>query len=177
MEPVRGQDAVARVTGLISPKHQVHGYSIDLTAKQIYSLDPSGQVDFGGTEYAPGARHPMASLQRHKEDRYSWWDLPRGCYAVEFNESVALEPNEFAIIEPDERLLRCGATHGTTFLRGQGERLETLLMVGTMSMQIKQNARVSRVRIFRFGEAPGPAAAAPKRATKKKIPSKRGSRR
>ena len=155
MEPVRGQDAAARVTGLVSPKHQVHGYSIDLTAKQIYELDPSGQVDFGGTEYVAGGRHPMASLRRHKEDRYSWWDLARGCYVVEFNENVALEPNEIAILEPDERLMRCGAMHSTSFVRGQGERLETLLVVGKMSMQIKQNARISRVRIFRFGEPPG----------------------
>ena len=168
MEPVGGQEAAARITGLISPKHQVHGYSIDLTAKQIYSLDPSGQVDFGGTEYAPSARHPVSSLRRHKEDKYYWWDLSRGCYVLEFNESLALEPNEIAIVEPDERLLRCGATHGTTFLRGQGERLESLMIVGTMSVQIKQNARVSRVRVFRFGAAPAAASPAAKPAAKKK---------
>jgi len=172
MEPVSGQEAAARLTGMISAKHQVHGYSIDLTAKQIYGLDPSGQVDFGGTEYAPSTRHPMASLQRHKEDKYSWWDLARGCYMLEFNENLALAPNEFAIIEPDERLLRCGATHGTIFLRGQGERLETLLTVGTMSVQIKQNARVSRVRVFRFGAAAAIHAA--EGSIKEKTGAKRG---
>jgi len=163
MEPVRGQQAAARITGMISPKHQVHGYSIDLTAKQVYVLDPSGQVDFGGTEYAPSTRHPVASQQRHKEDKYSWWDLSRGCYMMEFNENLALEPDEFAILEADERLLRCGAMHATSFLRGQGEKLETLLVVGGMSIQIKQNARVSRVRIFRFGEPPAAAAKSAKR--------------
>ena len=174
MEPVSGQEAAARLTGMISPKYQVHGYSIDLTAKQIFGLDPSGQVDFGGTEYAPSARLPVASLRRNKEDKYSWWDLARGCYVMEFNENVALKPNEFAIIEPDERLLRCGATHGTTFMRGQGERLETLLIVGTMSVQIKQNARVSRVRIFRFGPPPAATASAAGAGATKKTKAKRG---
>jgi len=176
MEPVTGAEAAARLTGMISPKHQVHGYSIDLTAKQIYSLDPAGQVDFGGTEYSASSRVPVASLRRNREDKYEWWDLARGAYILEFNESVALSPNEFAILEPDERLVRCGAFHGTAFLRGQGERLETLLIVGTLNVHIKQNARVSRIRVFRFG-AP-PAAAMPSGANgKKKAAPKKGSRR
>ena len=176
MEPVSGQEAAARLTGMISPKYQVHGYSIDLTAKQIYGLDPSGQVDFGGTEYSPSARLPVASLRRNREDRYEWWDLARGAYMIEFNENLALASNEFAIVEPDDRLVRCGAFHGTTFLRGQGERLETLLLVGTMNVQIKQNARVSRVRVFRFGAPPAAAAAASK-SEKKKVTKKKGARR
>ena len=174
MEPVSGREAVTRLTGLISPKFQVHGYAIDLTAKQIYSLDPTGQVDFGGTEYAASARVPVASLRRNREDKYEWWDLSRGCYVLEFNEGLRLAENEIAILEPDERLLRCGALHGMTFLRGQGERMETLLMVGTMSVQIKQNARVSRLRVFRFG-AP-PAAAAASAGEKKKAAGKKSRR-
>jgi len=175
MEPVSGAEAAARLTGMISPKYQVHGYSIDLTAKQIYALDPSGQVDFGGTEYSPCARVPVASLRRSREDKYEWWDLARGTYMVEFNENVALAPNEFAILEPDERLVRCGAFHGTAFLRGQGERLEALLLVGTMNVLIKQNARVSRVRVFRFGTPPVAAEAggAGKKKAVKKMRAKR----
>ncbi len=174
MEPVSGAAAAARLKGMISPRYQVHGYSIDLTAKQIYALDPSGQVDFGGTEYAASARVPVASLRRNREDKYEWWDLSRGTYMLEFNESLALEPNEFAIVEPDERLIRCGAFHGTSFLRGQGERLETLLVVGTMNIHIKQNARVSRVRVFQF-EA-GQAKAAGEGSAKKKAAKKSGKR-
>jgi deoxycytidine triphosphate deaminase len=173
MEPVSGREAVTRLTGLISPKFQVHGYAIDLTARQIYSIDPNGQVDFGGTEYAASARVPVASLRRSREDKYEWWDLSRGCYVLEFNEGLRLADNEFAILEPDDRLLRCGALHGMTFLRGQGERMETLLMVGTMSVQIKQNARVSRVRVFRFG---APTAAAAGNGGKKKAAGKKTRR-
>lgn len=154
MEPVSGAEAASRLTGMISPRYQVHGYSIDLTAKQIYALDPGGQVDFGGPEYSPSARVPVASLRRSREDKYEWWDLSRGAYMLEFNENLALAPNEFAILEPDDRLVRCGASHGTAFLRGQGERLEALLVVATLNVHIKQNARVSRVRVFRFSAPP-----------------------
>jgi len=175
MEPLSGQEAVARLTGMISPKHQVHGYAIDLTAKQIYGLDPSGQVDFGGTEFSPSALVPVASLRRSREDKYEWWDLARGAYMLEFNESLALAPDEIAILEPEERLIRCGAFHGTTFLRGQGERLETLLVVGTLSVLIKQNARVSRVRVFRFGTPPAAVSAAS--AGGKNKPAKKSSSR
>ena len=87
---------------------------------------------------------------------------------LEFNEGLKLADNEIAILEPDDRLQRCGATHSTTFLRGQGERLETLLFVGTMSVQIKQNARVSRVRIFRFGAPLAAAVAKSKSKANKK---------
>jgi deoxycytidine triphosphate deaminase len=177
MEPVSGQEAAARLTGMISPKYQVHGYSIDLTAKQIYGLDPSGKVDFGGTEYVPSARLPVSSLRRQTEDRYEWWDLTRGSYMLEFNENLALAANEFAIIEPDDRLVRCGAMHGTTFLRGKGERLETLLVVGAMSVQIKQNARVSRVRVFRFGAPQAASAAGGGEGGKKKAAPRKKPRR
>jgi len=167
MEPLTGREAVTRLTGLISPKHQVHAYAVDLTARQIHGLDPNGKVDFGGTEYSPSSRVPVASLRTNREDKYEWWDLQRGCYILEFNEGLRLADNEIAILEPDDRLLRGGAMHATTFLRGQGERLETLLVVGMMSVQIKQNARVSRVRVFRFG-LPVEAAAAGSTAGKKK---------
>jgi deoxycytidine triphosphate deaminase len=153
---------------MISARHQVHAFALNLTARQIYALDPSGQVDFGGTEYAPSARTAVASLRKQREDKYEWWDLARGCYVLEFNEGLKLADNEIAILEPDDRLQRCGATHSTTFLRGQGERLETLLFVGTMSVQIKQNARVSRVRIFRFGAPLAAAVAKSKSKANKK---------
>jgi len=176
MEPVSGTEAAVRLTGMISARYQVHAYSIDLTAKQIYALDPAGQVDFGGTEYSASARVPVASLRRNREDRYEWWDLSRGAYMLEFNENLALAPNEIAILEPDERLVRCGATHPTAFLRGQGERLETMLMVGTLNVHIKQNARVSRLRVFRFG-APPAAPAAGGGNGKKKAATKKPARR
>jgi deoxycytidine triphosphate deaminase len=177
MEPVSGREAAERVTGLVSAKHQVHGYAVNLTARQVYALEPTGQVDFGGTEYAAAERTPVATHRRRLDDKYEWWELPRGCYALEFNEGLHLAENEFAILEPDDRLLRAGAMHGTTFLRGLGERLEALLVVGPMSVLIKQNARVSRLRVFRFGAPPAAVAARGAAGAAKKVAQRKRARR
>ncbi len=151
MEPLNGKQAAERITGILQPKYQVHGYTVDLTVRQIFALDPIGAVDFGGSEYVAAGRFPLATQRRRPEDRYEWWDLGRGSYFVEFNETLALEENEIALIEPHERLLRAGAAHVPLFFRGRPSTLEVLLHVEAVRLQVKQNARIAQVRLFRFG--------------------------
>jgi len=153
MEPLTGKEAADRVTGIISAKHQVHGYAVDLTVKNLYSVDPVGRVDFGGGEYMPAGKIAVAPLRRNPEDKYKWWELGKGCFFIEYNETLELAPDEMALLEPDERLLRAGASHASNFLRGRIAPLETLLHVDTMSVLVKQNARVSRVRVFKLATA------------------------
>jgi deoxycytidine triphosphate deaminase len=175
MEPLSGKDAASRVTGMVSAKHQVHGYSVDLTVKNVYAVDPTGRVDFGGGEYMPAGRMTVDPLRRNPEDKYQWWELGRGCYFVEFNESLELPADEMALLEPDERLLRAGASHTSNFLRGRIAPVEVLLQVGALTMLMKQNARISRLRIFKMASGgivitpiAKPATAALKKASKKK---------
>lgn len=163
MDPISGKDAAARVSGMISPKHQVHGFSVNLTVKEVFAIDPVGQVDFGGNEYRAAGRAPVAALQRSREDKYKWWELDRGSYFVEFNETLDLAPDEMAVIEPDDRLLRAGSTHTPLFLRGHVAPVEVLLNVQALRISIKQNARISRIRVFRISS--GVPAAAPPAAT------------
>lgn len=173
MELLTGKEALARIKGALNPKYQVHGTAVDLTVKTVYAVDPIGQVDFGGSEYKAAGRIAMASLRRNPEDRYEWWDLGRGSYIVEFNETVELPDSEVGMLEPEERLLRAGASHTSHFVRGRVAPIETLLEVNTMRIQIKQNARISRLRIFRLPAAvattqfktPGEV---PRKAAKKK---------
>jgi deoxycytidine triphosphate deaminase len=151
VEPLNGKQAAERITGILQPKYQVHGYTVDLTVRRIFALDPIGAVDFGGSEYVAAGRFPLATQRRRPEDRYEWWDLGRGSYFVEFNETLALEENEIALIEPHERLLRAGAAHVPLFFRGRPSTLEVLLHVEAVRLQVKQNARIAQVRLFRFG--------------------------
>jgi deoxycytidine triphosphate deaminase len=158
---------------MISPKHQVHGYSVDLTVKNLFAVDPTGRVDFGGGEYMPASRIAVTPLRRDREDKYQWWELGRGPYFIEFNETLELAPDEMALLEPDERLLRSGASHASNFLRGRIAPLEALLNVVALTVLIKQNARISRLRIFKIdasGALVTPIAkpAASKKAAKKK---------
>ena len=176
MDLLTGKLAAERIQGMLNPKFQVQRFAVDLSVKAVYVIDPVGQVDFGGSEYKPAGKVKVASIRRNREDRYEWWDLGRGCYFVEFNESLALGDDEFAVVEPDERLLRAGATHGTMFLRGRVTPLEALMEVDIVRLQVKQNARISRVRVFRFLSKPaaaGPAASAAAKAPAKKAAKKR----
>jgi deoxycytidine triphosphate deaminase len=157
MDPLTGKEASARVQGLISPKYQVHAYAVDLTLRRVYALDPLAQVDFGGSEYRPAGKLPIAALRHNPEDKYEWWDLDRGSYMVEFNEKLDLAENEMGVVEPEDRLLRGGAWHVPVHVRGKVDPVETILAVGALRIKIKQNARISRLRVFRFDTAGAPA--------------------
>lgn len=167
MQLVSGKEAVQRVRNLIKAEQQTHAYAVELTAKQLYSLNPTGAVDFGGSEYVAAERHPVPSHQKHSQDRYQWWTLVHGAYQVEFNEVIELAEDEMALLEPHERLLRAGAEHPALFLRGKINPLTILLSVSGARLEIKQNARISTLRIFRLGAA-GAAPKAAKAPAKKK---------
>lgn len=149
MELVTGKEIATRISGLISAKHQIHAYTVDVTVKTIHSVDPTGRVDFGGSEYTPAGKMPLAAQRYNLEDKYLWWELGRGSYFVEFNEAVELTPEEFGYLEADDRLIRAGATLAPLYLRGRAVPLETLLTLEAVRLQVKQNARIARIRIFR----------------------------
>jgi hypothetical protein len=156
MKLLNGHEAVAHVKGILSDKHQVHGYSVDLTVKNIWRVNPTGQLDFGGGEYVPAGHFPIEPHRLRPEDNYQWWELDRGCYFIEFNETLELGDEQIALLEPDPRTLRTGATHASVFLRGNSEKLETLFDVQAQHLTLKQNARVSRLRVFRVNESTKP---------------------
>ncbi len=170
MEPLTGKEVSARITGMTSAKHQVHGYSVDLTVKKLYVVDPTGRVDFGGSEYMPAGRIELAAMRRNTDDKYLWWELSRGAYFVEFNESLDLAPDEMAVLEPDDRLLRAGAMHPALYLRGKQAPLEMLLDINVTRLMVKENARLSRVRGFRLaiGKSSPAAAGKPAKPSKAK---------
>lgn len=151
MELLSGKQACARIQGILSAKYQVHGYWVDLTVRGISGVDPVGRLDFGGGEYAPARQVTIAPQRLRPEDNYQWWELERGCYIIEFNETLELAENEIALLEPDPRTLRTGATHVSVFLRGHVAPLDTLFDVQASHLTVKENARVSRLRVFRLG--------------------------
>jgi hypothetical protein len=150
MQLLSGKAAAAHITGILHAKYQVHGFSVHLTARTVSSLDPTGQIDFGGGEYVAAGRMEIAPQSVRIDDKYLWWDLSRGSYVVQCNEALHLAPNEIALIEPEDRLLRVGASHVPLFVRGHIEPVELLLDVGAARLRMKQNARIARVRLFRI---------------------------
>jgi hypothetical protein len=151
MELLTGKQAAQRVKGILNDKYQVHGYWVDLTIRSIACVDPVGRLDFGGGEYVPAGIVPLSPRRLRAEDNYKWWELDRGCYIIAYNETLALAENEIALLEPDPRTLRTGASHVPVFLRGDLAPMDALLNVQAQHLTVKQNARVSRLRVFRLG--------------------------
>jgi len=152
MQLLSGKDATNHITGIIHEKYQVHGFAVHLTVRKIFALDPVGKLDFGGGEYVPAGRIEIAPRQLRPEDKYLWWELDRGSYFVECNETLNLAPDQMALIEPEDRLLRAGGWHVPLFVRGHVDPVELLLTVGVLQLRVKENARISRVRLFRIDE-------------------------
>lgn len=175
MKLLSGHEAVTHIKGILNEKHQVHACSIDLTVRKISRVNPIGQLDFGGGEYVPAGHFPIEPHRLRPEDNYQWWELDRGCYFIEFNEMLELGDDEIALLEPDPRTLRTGATHASVFLRGHIGQLETLFDVQAQHLTVKQNARVSRLRIFRLELSTRIASVTPRRKSTKQAskPAKR----
>jgi hypothetical protein len=177
MKLLSGHEALAHVKGILSEKHQVHACSIDLTVKQIWRVNPTGQLDFGGGEYVPAGHFSIEPHRLRPEDNYEWWELDRGCYFIEFNETLELGDDEIALLEPDPRTLRTGATHASVFLRGHAEPLETLFDVQAQHLTVKKNARASRLRVFRLATSTNIVSLEPKpKAATKRKPAKHARR-
>jgi len=169
MHLLSGKVAAEHVEGILNSKYQVHGYSVHLTAHKVFSIDPTGQIDFGGSEYVAAGRIEIATQRMRLEDRYQWWDLGRGSYFVECNETLDLAENEIGSIEPDDRLMRAGAWHVSFYVRGRVAPVQLLLEVSAARLRVKENARLARFRLFHVtGEEEaihGPLKAKPRNRT------------
>jgi hypothetical protein len=150
MQLLSGKAAAEHISGILHAKYQVHGYSVHLTARKISSINPTGQIDFGGGEYIAAGRTEMTPTQIRPEDNYLWWNLDHGGYFVQCNETLHLATDEIAMIEPEDRLLRAGGWLVPLFIRGHVEPVELLIEVVATQMLMKENARIARVRIFRI---------------------------
>lgn len=150
MQLLPGKEAAEHIDGMIHSKYQVHGFSVHLTVRKIYAADPIGRLDFGGGEYAPAGRVEIAPVRLRPEDNYLWWELDKDSYFVECNETISLETDQIAMIEPEDRLLRAGAWHAPLSVRGKTGPVELLLTVGVLQLRVKENARIARVRLFRI---------------------------
>ena len=176
MQLLTGKAAAAHISGILHAQYQVHGFSVHLTVRKIESLDPTGQIDFGGGEYIAAGRRELSAHQVRPEDKYKWWDLGRGCYFIECNETLHLAADEIALIEPEDRLLRAGGWHVPLFVRGHLDPVELMLEVGVARLRVKENARLARVRLFRIEKMKTATKSSGKSSSQKSKPPKRTRR-
>jgi len=146
---IPGSEAADRIKNFIHKDTQTGEDNVYLTVKQIYSLDKKGSLDFGGSELNLAKRKPLLPKKRHPEDKYGWWNLNQGTYLVEFNEQIELREKEIAILESKEELLQSGCFHPLRIITPQEELSFIPLNVGGQGIDIKQNARISTLRIVK----------------------------
>jgi deoxycytidine triphosphate deaminase len=147
-----GEQAATLLSNLVYEKKQVHECSVDLTVQSISRVATTGSIDFGGSEYAPGEKVALAPEKMDASDKYGWWFLSAGEFLVEYSEKLSLPSDHIAILQPHERLIECGATHGTRLITESEEKLFSLLHVCQADVRIKENARVSKLIIVHRGK-------------------------
>jgi hypothetical protein len=130
---------------------QVEAESVSLTAGAISELTGPGELDFGGSEFQLADRHGVEPIKRSDEDDYGWWSLAEGQYILEFNEQIGLESGHYALLQPHDHLYWNGVSHPTLFLDADDTdmALSVPITVGHNGVEIKENARVSSVRIIK----------------------------
>ena len=145
---LEGVQTAELLRNLVHKTTQVHESSVDLTVKSISRIATTSSLDFGGSEFAPGERVALVPKKMKADDKYGWWLLAEGDFLIEYNEELSLPPHHLAIVQPHERLIESGATHGVRFFTEPNEQLLALIQVGKADMRIKENARVSKLIVL-----------------------------
>lgn len=119
-----------------------------ITVKRIGRLETSGALDFGGSEYASAEIRWLEPEKGASDDKYGWWNLDSGKYFVQFNESLKLDDKSGILLQIWSKALHAGVSHPTMVITESQDPLHTLITVGDQGTSIKENARLSEVRMI-----------------------------
>lgn len=152
MDTVGGQKVFDNfLSNTLHKETQVEDGSVSLTAGSIYRLADSGDLDFGGSEFQLADRDSIEAEKRNDEDDYGWWELEEGVWILELNETITHSGEFNALLQPHDHLIWNGATHPTLWFDQDDSdmRLSSPLRVPENGLNIKENARVSSLRIYK----------------------------
>jgi len=127
------------------PSEENLGY---LTVGKIGKMTRGGALDFGGSEYREAEVDWIQPELQSEDDKYGWWKLEPGLYLVEFNERLGFSDNSGVVLQIWSQALQAGVTHPTEIVTESRDPLRTLLQVGQPGSNIKENARLSEVRLI-----------------------------
>lgn len=144
-----GDDTTEYVENIVHRETQEADYGFDLTVDQLFRITGGGALDFGGSEFEKAQRQRLDPALAQPEDNYGWWMLEEGEYIARFNESLRLQDEVIALIEPLERLLQAGVIHASRHFSESTDSLEVLLTVGSQGLRLKENCRISRLLVGR----------------------------
>lgn len=142
------------ITGFISGKKQFIGDSAALlTVAGIGTFSDRGSLDFGGSEYAEAQVKWLTPQKKADDDTYGWWHLSEGVYIAELNEGIAPETEHLFLLQIWEPAQRAGIAHPSFFLhpedlKKEQKPLRVTVTVGSNGVDIKENARLSKLVLF-----------------------------
>jgi deoxycytidine triphosphate deaminase len=150
MRLLSGEDLGAYVRNMTYATKQIHDDCVHLTGAQFHRLQSQGKVDFGGSEYKEAESEPVPLRKLAADDQLGWWTLGPGTYLLDYNETLRLPPNCFALLTSLERILLNGCFHPVVVAPGGGEIIRVTFSVGSKGIEIKQNARISKLIAYQM---------------------------
>ncbi|MFP4655001.1 MAG: deoxyuridine 5'-triphosphate nucleotidohydrolase [Methanohalobium sp.] len=134
------------VDNLIDQYTQIQPNGIEMTLKEIRTIDGPGSVDFDNSE-----RIIPDGVNLEFNDN-EWIELPSGIYKVIFNEIVNIPKNLAAIAKPRSSLIRCGTSLETAVWdAGYRGRSESMLVVhNPAGFRLKKNSRLMQLLFYKL---------------------------
>lgn len=151
MKYLSGKEITKLLDNIIYEKKQVCKDSFYLTVNKVYEFNSTGELDFGGSEFKKCDLKEISPKKRNPEDDYGWWELDQGHYFIEFNEKLKMDKieDERIYISPLGRLMLAGGDHTKTLHEKRKPVIDTILRVAESSLNIKENARVSKLEVLK----------------------------
>ena len=137
---MRPSELTTLVDGLLHEETQVTDRGLDLTVKEVLTVEKPGRVDFGGDELDDAYLRAHEKVWRNEDDDYQWWHLDGGQYVVEYNESLSADRR--VTVQTREAVRERGAFHPTLEVVELGR---VPLSVAPGGIRLKENARISTV--------------------------------
>lgn len=140
------------VSGYISEKKQFpDGDSVALlTVAGVGTFSYRGSLDFGGSEYKQAKIKWLQPQKKADDEKYGWWHLSEGMYIIELNERVRPAEGSSLYLQVWESAETAGIVHPSGIIHPQENVEETTplritVSVGSTGVDIKENARISRL--------------------------------
>lgn len=150
MEILNAEALFEQFANIIHEDTQLHARAIDLTAGSVQRITGSGALDFGGSEFRGASTDTVRAEKEDRDDDYGWWKLGRGTYIVQFNETLTLDEDMIAIVNPHDHSRRAGLIANSQLVTERQE-LSMVFQVPEAGCHIKENARMAAACIINAG--------------------------
>ncbi len=127
----------------------------DFTVNRVFRIDGEGKVDFSNSERDIPDYQEVSPQKKSGDDDYGWWQLEKGSYVFETNETVDIPSDLVGFAYPRSTLLRMGVSvqNGVWDSGYTGKSRFLVVVHNSDGVEIKENARVNHIVFHRKEES------------------------